>query len=231
MKLYIVRHCQTIGNAAAKIQGSRTQGELTERGRRQLAALRRFFGREKISAVYSSPQARALSTAKGIGQKKPVCLESLMEIDFGEIEGLDHDEVEARHPKLFDQIFENPKKRFPHGESLLDVQRRLEPLVRRLHQTPGNPTVVIVGHNVVNRVLLATLLDLPLEHCRMFKIKNASIAELDANPAHRRLYLLHNGFASIGKKSIRPEYLEKLERIRKTTAKPVRNFGKQYGLT
>lgn len=100
---------------------------------------------------------------------------------------------------MFDEIFDNPNKRFPGGESLQDVQNRLQPLVKQLQAEKDNPTVVIVGHNILNRVLLATLLGLPLEHCRMFKLKNASIAEIDANPHHRRLYLLHNGFASIGK--------------------------------
>ncbi|MDP2717729.1 MAG: histidine phosphatase family protein, partial [Candidatus Micrarchaeota archaeon] len=139
MKLYVVRHCQTDGNASFRIQGGRTPGALTERGRKQLAALRRFFSRERIAALYCSPQARAVSTAKGIGQKKPVLLEALKEIDFGAIEGLSHDEVEKSHPKLFDAVFENPDKRFPGGESLADVQRRLLPLVQKFHQTPGNP--------------------------------------------------------------------------------------------
>lgn len=199
MKLYIVRHCQTAGNAAFKVQGAKTPGALTERGRLQLAALKRFFSHEKIQAVYSSPLERAQLTARGLSTKKPAVRSELIEIDFGDLEGATHEETKATQPTLFDDIFDNPRKRFPSGESLQDVQDRLQPLVRRLQAEKGNPTVVIVGHNILNRVLLATFLGLPLEHCRMFKLKNASVAEIDANPKHRRLYLLHNGFASIGK--------------------------------
>ncbi|MBI2445907.1 histidine phosphatase family protein [Candidatus Micrarchaeota archaeon] len=199
MKLFIIRHCQTTGNASFKLQGAKTPGQLTERGRLQLAALKRFFSHEKIQAVYSSPLQRAQLTARGLSSKRPIVLPELIEIDFGDLEGATHEETKADQPDLFNDIFDNPKKRFPNGESLQDVQDRLQPLVKKLQSQDGNPTVVIVGHNILNRVLLATLLDLPLEHCRMFKLKNASIAEIDANPHHRRLYLLHNGFASIGK--------------------------------
>jgi len=205
MKLYIVRHCQTTGNASFKLQGAKTPGTLTERGRLQLAALKRFFSHEKIQAIYSSPLQRALLTARGLSGKKPIVLPELLEIDFGDLEGASHEETKAQEPDLFDHIFNDPKKRFPNGESLQDVQNRLQPLVKRLQAQAGNPTVVIVGHNILNRVLLATFLGLPLEHCRMFKLKNASVAEIDANPHHRRLYLLHNGFASIGKEKDRKQ--------------------------
>lgn len=203
MKLYIVRHCQTAGNASFKLQGAQTPGELTGRGRKQLAALQRFFRNEKIEAIYSSPLERALATARGLSERKPAVVPELAEIDFGDLEGATHEETKAQEPDLFDAIFDNPKKRFPRGESLQEVQNRIQPLVKRLQAETGNPTVVIVGHNILNRVLLATLLDLPLECCRMFKLKNASIAEIDANPFHRRLYLLHNGFASIDKPQTR----------------------------
>lgn len=199
MKLYIVRHCQTEGNAAFKLQGSATAGMLSARGRKQISALSRFFSREKIDTLYCSPLSRARTTAEGIGRKKPVFRPELREMDFGKLEGLSHEQVEAAHPKIFDGIFCDPRRPFPGGESLLDVQNRLRPFVQMLQSEKGNPTVVVVGHNILNRVLLASLLDLPLEYCRMFKLKNASIAELDANPEHRRLYLLHNGFSSIGK--------------------------------
>ncbi len=203
MKLYIIRHCQTAGNASFKLQGAKTPGQLTERGRLQLAALKRFFSQEKIQTVYSSPLERALQTARGLSTNKPVTRPELNEIDFGDLEGTTHEETKAQEPDLFDQIFDTPTKRFPNGESLQDVQNRIQPLVKRLQGEKGNPTVVIVGHNILNRVLLATFLDIPLEACRMFKLKNASIAEIDANPLHRRLYLLHNGFASIGKEKVK----------------------------
>ncbi len=145
-----------------------------------------------------------MQTATGIGQRTPVVRDELKEIDFGTIEGHSHEEAKLGEPDLFDEIFDDPQKRFPGGESLQDVQNRLRPLVKQLQSQKGNPTVVIVGHNILNRVLLATLLGLPLEYCRMFKLKNASIAEVDANPKHRRLYLLHNGFASIGKEKKNP---------------------------
>ncbi len=197
MKLYIVRHAQTHENAAAIVRGGRAGGLLTERGAKQAKALKRLFSGEKIKTVYSSPQNRAATTARAIG--KPVFVNAMKEMDFGRAEGMSHEHLEKAFPRIFDRIFENPQHPMPDGESLLDVEKRLQPFVASLLREKGNPTIVVVGHNVVNRVLLALLLKMPLKSCRIFKLRNASVALVDPNPRHARLYSLHNGFASIGK--------------------------------
>ena len=56
-----------------------------------------------MTAVYSSPLVRALHTALPLARKlglEPVLVPDLREIDFGELEGLGHPELEERYPAV-----------------------------------------------------------------------------------------------------------------------------------
>lgn len=62
MKLYIIRHGQTDWNIAKKIQG-RQDIPLNERGHFQAQCLGKAMENRPITAVFSSPQIRAMETA------------------------------------------------------------------------------------------------------------------------------------------------------------------------
>jgi len=53
---------------------------------------------------------------------------------------------------------------FPGGESLADVRARVWPAVRGLADQHAGETVVLVGHQVVNKVLLCAVLGLDDAH-------------------------------------------------------------------
>ena len=61
------------------------------------------------------------------------------------------------------------------GENFQQVQRRVLPAVMELMAAPSGSLILIVGHNVVNRVLLATLLDVPLAKARGIDQDNCGV--------------------------------------------------------
>ena len=64
---------------------------------------------------------------------------------------------------LFAAWFETPQLvRFPGGESLQDLAARVADALRFVLTRHTDGTIVIVGHDSVNRALLLQLLDLPL---------------------------------------------------------------------
>lgn len=67
MKLYIIRHGQTDWNVAGKIQGRRDI-PLNAQGRLQAQALAAGMAKRPVTAVFSSPQRRALETAQAIAK-------------------------------------------------------------------------------------------------------------------------------------------------------------------
>ena len=85
MKLYIIRHGQTDWNIAKKIQG-RQDIPLNERGHFQAQCLGKAMENRPITAVFSSPQIRAMETAIAVASPAGVPVipvRDLMEINYG----------------------------------------------------------------------------------------------------------------------------------------------------
>ncbi|MEW5955487.1 MAG: histidine phosphatase family protein [Candidatus Micrarchaeota archaeon] len=190
MKLVLVRHAQSLDNAELGVAGAGGSG-LSDRGKRQAKELARMLAREKIAAVYSSPLQRALETAEALGRPVEVA-EELREVNLGRLEGLAHEEMEKRFPGMIERMFVEPRYRIPGGETILEVHDRIMPFVHRLKKKHGGQAVVLVAHNVVNRVITASLLGLPLGNCRNVKQKNAAVTVFYLEKGRKQLYELDN---------------------------------------
>ena len=127
-RLVLVRHAQTDESARGRCYG-RLDVQLSPRGLRQAQALADTLAGLPLAAVYSSPLVRALDTARPLAAARglePAVLEGLAELDFGEVEGLAYDEIEAERPELFHAWMDDPARvRFPGGESLADLRARV----------------------------------------------------------------------------------------------------------
>src|SRR5919202_5816875 len=89
--LFLVRHGETDSNLRGLLHGQ-ADVPLTDRGVAQAGRIAARLAREPgIAALYASPLERAHHTARLIGAaigREPVLHPGLMEIDFGEVEGL-----------------------------------------------------------------------------------------------------------------------------------------------
>ena len=199
MKFFLIRHAETTANTKTVILGRKDGGELSARGRRQAKALAKRLSKEKISEIYCSTANRARQTAEEIMKGRDCRVfycDELQEIDMGDLERLTHEEAEKRCPSIFNEISADPDKRIPGGESVRDVQKRVMPLIEKLARKEGNPTIVAVGHSIVNRVILNSLLGIPLGS-KALKQKNCCIAMLDVKPGLVQLYTLDNSIHAI----------------------------------
>jgi probable phosphoglycerate mutase len=165
-KILLVRHGHVEGIRPERFRG-RADVPLTELGRAQAEALaRRIASAWRPAAIYSSPLQRCTATAAAIGEACGLAVETcegLCDIDYGAWQWKSHDEMRAAEPRAFAAWFATPHLvRFPGGESLQDlVARAADALRLALTQHPDD-TVVLVGHDSVNRALLLQLLDQPL---------------------------------------------------------------------
>ena len=94
LKLYLVRHGETLWNQENRVLG-RTDIPLNERGIAQAQALGTKLADVHFDHVYCSPLSRAKETAaqivaaqKGTGTPAPVEAAELIEMNFGTCEGL-----------------------------------------------------------------------------------------------------------------------------------------------
>jgi broad specificity phosphatase PhoE len=89
--------------------------------------------------------------------------DDLNDIDYGAWQFRTYAEVRDETPDLFTAWFATPHLvRFPDGESLQDLVARAANALRFVLMRHPGETVVLVGHDSVNRAFLLQLLDMPL---------------------------------------------------------------------
>ncbi len=165
-KILLTRHGHVEGIHPPRFRG-REPLELTARGRSDAAAVAaRIAGAWRPIRIYTSPMGRCVATgaaiAQACGAPAEMCAD-LNDIDYGAWQFKTFDAVKAADPALFAAWFATPQLvRFPNGESLQDLAARAGNVLRFVLEKHRDDTIVLVGHDSVNRVLLLQCLDLPL---------------------------------------------------------------------
>ena len=182
-KVLLVRHGHVEGIAPERFRG-RQPLQLTERGRAEADALARHIAAAwQPSRIYTSPMGRCVATGAAIAQAcgaKAEVLADLNDIDYGAWQFRTYAEVRDETPDLFTAWFVTPHLvRFPNGESLQDLVARAANALRFVLMRYSDATVVLVGHDSVNRALLLQLLDMPLSAYRRIAQHPCCINEID----------------------------------------------------
>ena len=165
-RILLTRHGHVDGIHPARFRG-RAELPLTDRGLAQADALAaRIAVRWKPAAVYTSALQRYVVTGQRVAE---VCgipasvHDGMGDIDYGAWQMRTHDEIEKEAPEAYRLWRRAPHlMRFPGGESLQDVVARTADTLRLVLERHAGETVVLVGHDSVNRALLLQLLDQPL---------------------------------------------------------------------
>jgi probable phosphoglycerate mutase len=160
----LVRHGQTEWNRAERFRG-RADVPLNETGLQQAEATgERVAAQWQPAAVYSSPLSRSMKTAEAIARHFQLTVQphsGLIDIDYGLWQGLTPEEVGERWPQELDAWYNAPHTiRIPGGESLADLRVRGLDAVHQLADQHERQTIVLVGHTVINRVILLAVMGL-----------------------------------------------------------------------
>jgi len=170
-QIILVRHGETEWNVKEVFRG-RIDIDLNETGLKQAQLLAKYLSDIKIDAIYSSPLKRALTTAEIMASYHKLKVEiapGLIDFDYGEWQGLPHQEVRDKYIRLYAQWIERPELiKMPAGESLDEVRERAMGVVDRVI-AKYEGCVVLVSHRVVNKVLICALLG--LDNSRFWNIK------------------------------------------------------------
>ena len=179
VNLILVRHGETTWNVVGKYQGQ-TDVPLSEVGLKQAKTLAKFFPAAEVDAVYASDLSRALVTAECIGEKfsRPVQMETAFrELDFGEWEGLNYEEIVSRWPTAMDNFLQHPEKPvIPGGESFTQLQERVMGRLGEIIAAHPGQTVVIVAHGAVLRTVLASFMQMPLQYVWRLRQYNTAVS-------------------------------------------------------
>ncbi len=156
--VYLVRHCEAMGNISEVFQGQ-TDGDISEKGARQLLCLKERFKDIELDVIYTSPLKRAFLTAGAVNgyHNLPLNIEKdIMEINGGDLEGKDWKELGV----LFPEIGVNWKKDFakvvsPNGESVADVYNRVKKAMLEIISDNKGKSIAVVSHGCAIYTFLA----------------------------------------------------------------------------
>jgi alpha-ribazole phosphatase len=158
-RIYLMRHGETLYQSRAA-EGALGNGELTERGREQIAAVALLFRGVPLDRVYASPLARARETAHIVAQEKG--LEVLISDDLKEI--TPSESIVAVKPpretlqevqRFFKESATSWDEPYLGGESFRQVQERGVCFLTSLMSQEEWQTVLLVAHGGINNALLA----------------------------------------------------------------------------
>jgi probable phosphoglycerate mutase len=150
--LLVVRHGETTWNREKRMQGV-TDTRLSDIGLAQAQALGRRLKGHRFAALYSSSLARALETARAIGEHTGVEVvvdDRLRERCFGIFEGLTAAEIVERYPQEHARFASHdPDYEVPGGECATGFGRRCLGCLAEIADRHPGEEVVVVSHGLV----------------------------------------------------------------------------------
>ncbi|MEU8468651.1 histidine phosphatase family protein [Streptomyces sp. NPDC029006] len=181
--LLLSRHGETVWHARNRYAGV-SDVALTDTGRAQAEALGRWAAAHPVDAVWTSPLSRASATAgpacRALGvtpHREP----DLRECDFGVVEGRTLAEFAAEDPQAAEAFRRDPVAHpFPGAEDPRAAAGRGAAALRRIAAAHPGGRVLVVAHNTLLRLVLCSLLGIPLaEYRRVFpRLRNAALSEI-----------------------------------------------------
>lgn len=179
LEIYLIRHGLTPWNAEKRFQGHKDI-PLSEVGVEQAKRTRERLRVLHFDAAYASDLTRAYQTAEIIAEPHgipvtPMC--EFREIHMGDWEGLTRDEIKARYANIFAIWLEKPTlAQIPNFEGVENVANRAEKAFRALAEKHRkDQRIFIVGHGLLNAMILTRLTGGELDHCHQVKQGNTAI--------------------------------------------------------
>lgn len=192
MILYCVRHGESTYNVEGRLQGQSDEPRLSPLGLRHAQALAASLAQLPLDAIYASPLARAMETARPLADslKLPIVADDrLKEINIGIFQGLLAAEIGDVHPQETARWRSaDADYRIPGGESRRELMQRAEAALMDIREA-GHRQVAIIAHGGVLAAALKALLKVPAES-NPFMLYNGSISRLEWD-AHIKLMTLN----------------------------------------
>jgi probable phosphoglycerate mutase len=183
MKLFIVRHVETVGNIEKRLTG-RNAYDITENGYRTIENLEQYLTNVKIDKIYSSPLKRAVETVLSIANKNSVDIEiceDLIEMYFGIYDGWRWEDVNSVNPNIKEkQIETNEIMGIENQETTEQVADRMYRKIQEIADGNSGKTVLIASHGVAIEAFLRRITGEPFSVKRdEYDQRNGSINELE----------------------------------------------------
>jgi broad specificity phosphatase PhoE/ribonuclease HI len=154
---HLLRHGSTEHTPERRYSG-RNDLPLSRAGRAEAEAAAVRVGQLGVDVVIASPLRRTRETAEIVAADLGLTVgldDDLIELDFGDLEGLTFDEALSAHPLAVRRFGTEVTVAAPGGESVADVSVRVARARRRILDRHAGKTVLVVSHVTPIKLLLA----------------------------------------------------------------------------
>ncbi|GAE36415.1 histidine phosphatase family protein [Halalkalibacter akibai] len=181
MKLYLIRHGESTGNLAGRIQGT-DDYPLSELGKQQAEYVADYFSDIHLDFIYSSDLTRASDTAKAIARKKNQTVnewDKVREVHLGPLQGLTRAEITMKFPETVENSILTSG--VEGTESVDELTARCQYIVEQLQLAHRNHDVAIISHGGFISIFLMYLIAGDQWHTlhRPFQIGNTSVSFIE----------------------------------------------------
>ena len=191
---YIIRH-------AAKERGDfynphlRHQDEpISLAGLRAAQQLCSFFDNMAVAAIYISEYQRTRQTIEPVARQFCLSLNidsRLNEIDSGRLDGMTDQEIQQTYPAVWQAYLARTADfRFPEGETGAEARQRIVDFLQEKRQQHAAENIILVSHEGLIRLLLCTILDLPVYKRWNFHYDFCGITEIAYEPEYNSWKLM-----------------------------------------
>ena len=192
----LIRHGQT-EYVNGDILAGRIDEPLTDYGRQQAQRLAEVLSQRPVKAIYSSPMCRAVETAQPLAMASHLFVEMdpmLIQVDFGEWQGLHFDELETREDWL--TFRKDPSSiGCPGGETMAAVRHRVLLGLQRIGSSyEDDDLVALFAHGSIIRHAITFFLDMPLSALNRVRIDPASVSALQVQDGTASLLSLNRSY-------------------------------------
>jgi probable phosphoglycerate mutase len=157
IKLYLVRHGQTLWNLEGRLQGWK-DSSLTNHGINQAKKAKKALEHIQFDALYSSDRGRTLQTATIItdDEKKIRKSSGLREMSFGEWEGQLIEDVKDKYSENYWALFNAADKYISiGGEDYQSLKNRVIPEINKIIEENQGENILIVSHALTIKTILS----------------------------------------------------------------------------
>ncbi len=182
LQVYLVRHGETLWNAARRIQGQ-SDSNLTKKGEQQARQVGERVKNLGITHVIASDLGRTKRTAEIIADACGCSVQldpRLRELNMGVLEQRPLDSLTAEEERWRKTLVNGTEGgRIPDGESMAEMSERMHEALNACLQLPAGSRPLLVSHGMALGVLISTLLGLPAHAERRLRLRNCSISRVD----------------------------------------------------
>jgi broad specificity phosphatase PhoE len=153
-----------------------------------------YFDGKAIAAIYISEYQRTRQTAEPVARQlhlTPKIDERLNEIDNGRLDGMTDEQIQQTYPDVWQAFLSRSADfRFPEGETGAEAQRRIVALLEEKRKQHHHENILLVSHEGLIRLLMCTILDLPVYKRWNFHFDFCGIMEITHQPDYEAWKLI-----------------------------------------